>query len=300
MSALRFLHIPKTAGTTFINILKRQYPQTGHFEFSGDIDADTDRFMALSDEEKKTVGLFVGHAPISTGIKEADGARIITFLRDPVSRVKSYCQHASEGKSPNLLYLFPPDSFDLDKFLESGNEELSNMHARMLINHRVSAESKLIENLSNTEARDLALDNLFNKISHYGIQEYFDESVIYFKNQLNWAFPFYTSVNKKNSSKLIQFKQHHVEKIVELNSIDIDIYNAAKSKFLAISQSGEIDKVTLWQFKVMLPAVSNYGNILMRIKKLSKSAQQILNPLRVKTAGNLSRFAQKIMNRLNL
>ena len=300
MSSLRFLHIPKTAGTTFIDIMKRQYHLSGHFDFTGDIDADTDRFAALSHTEREKIGLFVGHAPITTGIKEADAARIITFLRDPVSRVKSYCQHAFEGKSPNLIDDFPPDSFDLDKFLDCGDEELSNMHSRMLINDRVSAASLLIEGMSDSEARDMALDNLFNKISYFGIVEYFEESVIYFKKQLNWSYPFFVSMNKKDSTKLIEFKERHIEKIVELNSIDIEVYDAAKSEFMSIIQSSEMDKLALWQFKLMLPAVATYRNNLPRIRDASTSLRQIFIPLRDKATSGIERFAQKIMDRLNL
>ena len=60
--------------------------------------------------------IVLGHAPITTCIKEADSATIITFLRDPVERVKSFCQHVYEGKSLHLKDSFPPELFNLMHF----------------------------------------------------------------------------------------------------------------------------------------------------------------------------------------
>lgn len=245
MDRLRFLHIPKTAGSTFTTCLDYQYSGKGHFVFKGAIAYDIDRFNSLSELERQKIVLFTGHAPILTGIQEADSAKIITFLRDPISRVKSFVQHISEGKSPE--YLTGP--FDLDDFLASDTRDLSNLQTKMLINKGRFASSLLLESMSRSEARDTALNNLFNVISEFGLQEYFDESLILFARSLNWSTPFYTSVNKKNASRLIQFKQSHLDRIAELNSIDIEVYNAAKVRFLDILESEKFDRAKLTRLK---------------------------------------------------
>jgi hypothetical protein len=82
----QFLHIPKTAGTTFRAVLDRQYSPNEIFAFTGDVPADMRRFNALPKEERDGYRLFLGHAPIISGIEAADDADTITFLRDPVSR----------------------------------------------------------------------------------------------------------------------------------------------------------------------------------------------------------------------
>lgn len=234
MQCVRFLHIPKTAGSTFERILARQYDGVGHFGFSGDAAADLGRFTHLSEQEKGSIGLFTGHAPISTGISEADKALIITFLRDPVHRVKSFCQHVAEGKSPYLSSDFPPDGFDLDKFINSGNLELSNLQTKMLINDRESASSELIGRMSPSEARDRALENLFGKVSHFGLQEFFNDSLLLFWKALAWSPPAYSSMDNQASDELVVFKEHHLDHIKDLNSIDIEVYSAAKTRFLYI------------------------------------------------------------------
>ena len=257
MEPLRFLHIPKTAGSTFTGILKREYFGKRHFRFTGDFSSDIRRYEALNENQKKNVALFTGHAPIATGIKKADMATTITFLRDPISRVKSFCQHVSEGKSPYLKDDFPPETFNLDDFLESGNQELSNLQTKMLVN-RVNCASPLsFENMpAYEEAKNAALENLFNKISYFGLQEYFDESLIIFSLGLNWKMPFYIARNKKNIRKLIKFEKRHLKFIAELNEIDIEVYRLAKERFIDILNSVAFDRAKLKRFQSINTTIS--------------------------------------------
>lgn len=249
MNKLRFLHIPKTAGSTFSRILKKKYRGEANFVFSGDNDSDIKRFRGLSSGEQKAIVLFTGHAPVLTGLPEADDIAIITILRDPVNRVKSFCQHVSEGKSPHLLASFPPESFSLDKFLYSDNDEISNLQTRMLIDHERHSVEPLIRNPSPTEVRDRALENLFETVKCFGIQEYFDESLILFSDTLGWSMPFYEYQNRKNKKQLLEFEDRHIERIQELNAIDIELYHAAKEWFLARIESDDYNKNKLIDFK---------------------------------------------------
>jgi len=233
-----------------------QYRGKGHFKFSGDNSSDIKRFRALSQDEQESVGLFTGHAPILTGLPEADEIPIITILRDPIKRVKSFCQHVSEGKSPHLLNSFPPESFSLDEFLYSDNNEISNLQSRMLIDFDKYRKRPLIDSSSPAELKYVALDNLFNRIRCYGIQEFFDESMILFASRLGWHMPFYEYRNRKNIKRLLTFEDRHIERIRELNMVDIELYEAAKSRFLDAIQSESYDNGKLAVFKRMQKFVS--------------------------------------------
>ena len=116
----------------------------------------------------------------------------------------------------------------------------------MLVNTNKYGASPL-EDISAKKARDKALENLFTKISLFGLQEYFDESLMIFQTALNWKTPFYTSIEKKNPKKLIEFKQHHLERIAELNTIDMEVYNAARARFLETISGSEFDLVKRFQ-----------------------------------------------------
>lgn len=262
---LRFLHIPKVAGSTLAYILLRQYRGLRYFYFMSEAQLDAPRYAKLSAAERREIVLFLGHSSITTGFPEADAATLITLLRNPIARVRSFCQHVSEGKAPYIRQDFPPESFDLDRFLESGNYELSNMQTKMLINTGSCASPVLINSMSAAAARDLALENLFNRVSRFGIQEFFDESLILFAQFLHWRMPFYVSVNLRDPSRLIEFKQRHIDQIAELNSIDNDVYDTARQRFLDLVAGEEYDLAGLKRFRSLNPVASLYLRMRSRM-----------------------------------
>jgi hypothetical protein len=251
MERLRFLHIPKTAGATFTSILKRLYFGKKKFDFTGDVAVDIKRFQALAESDRKKVVLFTGHAPIFSGLAEADNIKIITFLRNPLSRVKSFCQHVAEGKSPYLRKNFPPDSFNLAHFLRSGNLELSNLQTKMLINSSDCDSPTRIEKMSAAAARDAALENLFAKIYLFGLQEFFDESVLLFATLLHWRWPFYNAKKIRKIAEAIAWQPRDLELIAELNAIDMAVYQAAREKFLSVLSDKGIGQAKLKRFRLL-------------------------------------------------
>jgi len=152
---------------------------------------------------------------------------------------------------PVVIGAFPPETFSLDDFLESGNDELYNLQTKMLINRRDCASMSLLDDMSDREAISAAVDNLFNKISNFGIQEYFNESLIIFSIALNWKMPFYISTNKKNTKKTIKFEDRHLKRIAELNTIDMEVYRLAKEKFILSLNSAAFDKAKLKRFQLI-------------------------------------------------
>lgn len=272
MKKLRFLHIPKTAGSTFARILRNQYRGRPFFTFSGNNPRDKEKFSVLSQAEKEATCLFIGHAPIVSGIKEADMVPIITFLREPVSRVKSFCQYVAVGKSNTYLRKkFPPETFDLDEFLDSGYSELSNLQSRMLINYEKEGADLLIASLDPEQIILKALDNLYNKVSCYGLQERFDESLMLFTKQFGWSTPYYEYVNRKTKNSLLVFEDRHIQKINELNLIDLEFYKAAKSRFDKTFESDEQSRIKCANFKraqkVTSPLLKLYGDTGRYIKR---------------------------------
>lgn len=221
---IRFLHIPKTAGTTFVHLLQRIYGRTRHFVFSGDMSADRIRLRAMTARQRQSIGLYSGHAVLHVGLADVDAVPAITFLRDPVERVKSFCQFVAEGKSPYLREAFPPDRFDLDRFLDSANPELDNLQTKMLI-----LESAQHDSLpGDTEAERLALHALRNQVDAFGLLERFDESLLRFQARYRWPVPLYERLNEKDQGRLLCFETRHLQRIAELNRVDSAVYAAAK------------------------------------------------------------------------
>jgi len=233
MEPLRFLHIPKTAGSTFANILISQYGCRNYFQFIGPIEKVTRRWNALTEANRDRTRLFLCHSPLVTGIDKADQARIITFLRNPVNRVKSFCQHVFEGKSPYLTARFPPSSFSLDDFLSSGELELNNLQTHILAGNAGGGARRASLWLQGNELLDRAWHTLVSQVYCFGLLEEFDSSILLFKEKLGWKKePFYVQVNKKNPKLRLDFKEHHLDKIAALNRLDIELYSRANHYFM--------------------------------------------------------------------
>lgn len=239
MDRLRFLHIPKSAGSTLSLMLSIQFVGKDRFSFHGEPDVDEDRFHALTPQQRDRIQWFDGHAPIHTGIREANrNVTIITMLRDPIQRVKSFCQHVSEGKSPKLADGSADstpgtgEAFDLDRFLASKNAELHNLQTKMLINVRDCATLRHIGVMGPDAAAELACENLFSTVDCYGLQEYFDESLLMIQQHVGFRTPIYASQNSMRDDRVLKFEQRHIDRIAELNRLDLDLYAAARDKFL--------------------------------------------------------------------
>jgi hypothetical protein len=99
---VRFMHIPKSAGSTFKYALLNVYDFAPFFEFDGNLESDRHRLFEMSERKREALQVIMGHAPLVTGIGDIDLFPCITFLREPIARVRSYCRHVSEGKSKHL------------------------------------------------------------------------------------------------------------------------------------------------------------------------------------------------------
>lgn len=255
-------------------MLRLQYLGVPHFSFSGEWAADQRRWQALPTAKRARIRLFTGHAPIETGIAEADrDIAIVTMLRDPLDRVKSLCQHVFEGKSPHLLERFPPERFDLDTFLASGHEGLSNLQAKMLINHGKAADPGRLQSLSGEKAAERALYNLRERIACFGIQERFEESLVHLQQHFGWRTPLYASSNRGSSHRRLRFEQRHLDRIAELNEVDIKVYKEARQLFLQRLENGGISHTDLRRLQTAQPVASPLIHLLIKLRGLARGAR---------------------------
>mgnify|MGYP005631491279 CR=1 FL=1 len=227
MQRLRFLHIPKTAGTTLRDALFRLYPEP-RFIFHGNIANDLRRYRALSLEQRGSIQLYFGHSPFRLPIDDLLGVDTITFIREPVSRVVSWFHHLLENKSPEMAGFFPQQQFDLEFLLASGHEALNNLQARYLLG---DADYGYCQNMDDQRIVDAAVERLAEEMRAFGLAERFDDSLLLFKRTLRWPLPLYRYRNVRNSSMRLNLDAPQLRKVRELNRIDIEIYHRAKRIF---------------------------------------------------------------------
>lgn len=226
---IRLLHLPKTAGTSVASGLLRVYGRKNRFVFSTNPSENIAKFNALSHHERSSIRTFIGHSLYSTGIPEADAARIITFLREPVSRVKSFINYVAAGRTS--VVVDHSAVFDIDAFLESGNPELSNLQTKIFINKdRLDSDSG-IRNLGADAAINLAQKRLFEGVTAFGLQDRFDEGWVAIWEALGVRAPLYAEMNARPDTQRMQFSDEQVARIRELNDLDIRLYEAAVEEF---------------------------------------------------------------------
>jgi len=229
---IRFLHIPKTAGSTFDECLfilhLRAYLLGQRFTFSGDPAADARRYKQLTPAVLRRLVICTGHAPRQTGLAVIDSMPTVTFLRDPVERVKSFCQHVSEGKSPAIYQRSRDGAFELDAFLASGRTQLANFQTRTLIGD----EAFRLPAGSHQQLLAQAVAMLEKDLACFGLTEDFDRSLLLFKHVMGWKkFPFYRRRNTRDPQASLHFEPRHLARIESLNGIDIALYEWASAAF---------------------------------------------------------------------
>ena len=80
-TGLVFLHIPKAAGTSLREVIARQYPRN--------VQLTTERPIVLSEEQRRSVRVLIGHVAYDACAQVAAPVDVITMLRDPVQRIIS-------------------------------------------------------------------------------------------------------------------------------------------------------------------------------------------------------------------
>lgn len=246
---LFYLHIPKTGGRSFIN----------HLE---DLGSASDVIVVDNNESflgkfhiENSAPIIVGHQfyPFIDVIGKS--TRVVTFLREPVSRVISAYEYIKNKKSHvlhNLLvkkhissiseFVNDPEfafhtenmqtrmlgaSYDLgDIYIRYCNKEISIQEASSLIQMH---ESKSC----NSDMLHMATTRLSN-IFFVGITEHLNQSIECFFKSINRAPPSIIYHNNKKSdyaNAQPSYSDEDISNVMEKNLYDIELYRHALSEF---------------------------------------------------------------------
>lgn len=197
---LVFMHIPKTAGNTFLTVLKKQY-QWGtelHSAYPYEpVDA-----QALYPGVKCVAGhhLFGLHRQLNKPYVYT------TFLREPIDRVIS-----------DYYFTLPTHGMTLEQYLTVDPGDYSGYSP----NERQTRWASGI----NTPDLHLAIANLTSCFPVIGITEYFDESLFLMKKQFNWGDIFYRNQNvTRNRPSTEQISPSQIQSIAQSNQQDTALY----------------------------------------------------------------------------
>ncbi len=226
-NTLIFLHVPKVAGTTLMQILRRQFPaNTEHNIYTRSI-GHLEDLKNLSKEEISKLRLVHAHSPLVPHTFLVQGCDYITMLRNPVERVISqyyFILFSSESSVDGFR-----KDMTLRDYVESGAAIVNNMHVRLLCGIATPFTFDVGEPLP-TNALEIAKENLKKHFKVVGITERFDESLLILQKSFGWKNVYYSRqyVSKKRLSQ-DEISPDILSIIEENNKLDKKLYEFAQS-----------------------------------------------------------------------
>lgn len=174
-AAFVFLHIQKCAGTSLRSAIQSNLPQSATVMiYPGGVPGLSLRELnALPLSQRQNFRLLIGHTYFGIGKYLGNTVRHLTFLRDPLARLKSnYWHHRWSGMT---AFDFGGVSIPLSVVVNEGlSEEFDNLQTRMVAG--TAAGDVPLGEMSEAEL-ELALYNIDTAFDFVGLSERMEEDV---------------------------------------------------------------------------------------------------------------------------
>lgn len=218
---LIFLHIPKTAGSTFVSVLEREY---GHASVLDLYDSTSgDEVAALTPEEMGRTRVVVGHFYFGVHERLPGPCHYVTFLRDPVERVVSHYRFVQ--RHPEHYLHEAASTLNLAEYVRScGTAEPNNDQTRLLAGRELAS----CDGGSSPAMLPVAKRNL-DRHAAVGLTEAFDASLLLMRRTFGWSRPFYVSRNIGDRHEEVNRDTREV--ILSHNELDTELNRYGRERF---------------------------------------------------------------------
>ena len=231
-----FLHIPKTAGTSFVLMLHNTFGDTRVRRIRQVDDHISETVDHIVKAELSGLSCLTGHLPIYLFDDILDRFRPFTVLREPVARVLSLYRFLRDGDAavPRRLGLRP--DFSLEEFLNWGHPEVysqvNNGMVRMLCGDPQMAypPNPLLWDIgSHVETLQRALINL-ERID-FGLTEELPATLALARER--WAVPYHLDEYRENTTthSTTGDEAALIHRIIAMNTADLALYHQARAIF---------------------------------------------------------------------
>lgn len=213
-----FMHIPKTAGTSFRRMLWTLFDEKNILPNQYDLKNNKGLYPSLEEANVKwgsrldDIYLLAGHYRYgSSDILPKKAKYLLTFLRDPVER-----------------------AFSLVKHLQRTNPEYKKFSLEDIIskNKNILQNGQLVYFLNRDEEKNLKIDQKTRIACHrleqfdfIGITEKFEDSIEWLENDLKYKFPKKLYLNTSEQQQIFTEEEKIKAQLLELNKADQVIYD---------------------------------------------------------------------------
>jgi len=260
---LIFLHIPKAAGTTLQNILRRQYPADQYYTVSTSpsVRASIASLRNLPEAKRRRIRCVMGHGAFGLHDALVGPTRYITLLRDPIERVISNYYYVRRASAHRLHDTLHAQEWSLREYIEqSENPQLSNGMTRSIAGGEADDVTE--------STYKQALSHLSEHFAVAGTAERFDGSFLLMKHELGWSNVYYrrrNATNKRPGREEIPDSTRCV--IREKNRYDLKLYRHVQSNLE--KQLAPLDlSMEKRKLHVQCALYKGYQNVRSRARKL--------------------------------
>jgi len=204
------IHIPKTAGRSFLDILNQEYGSNlvEHFNRKDFPKSEPEKEELFLQQLKPETKVIHGHFKYShiRGIQQKTDAKVVVFLRDPVERVISNYFFFMKRIEEN------PDDTELQARKDESLLEYAD---------RPDTQNRLYQWLEGAKIED---------VFFIGFVEQYEKDVQALAEKLGWGNVKVPRVNDNRAfrNQLPKERWHERELIASWNHLDIALYNQAR------------------------------------------------------------------------
>jgi hypothetical protein len=221
-----FVHIPKTAGTSFRWMLEAQYPAARCCQvypaLPGLVFHVPGAYPPIDAGTANRIDCFSSHAPLGTFPALERRLATITLLREPVSRELSlfaYSLPRAGRRRQDLEGLTLPQYIDLMR-----ERHQDNMHVRMLSGAGFAGDL-------DEAALSAARSHLRERITAFGLTERFTDSMIVFARLFGWRSMRLVTRNVTPRPATAALPETLRQRLAEMNRYDTLLYEDARALF---------------------------------------------------------------------
>ncbi len=244
--ALIFIHLPKTAGVTFEQVLLRQYAREEAYAIYP-ADPGVERFNQLAEARRASIRFLHGHMAFGLHEMLPTRARYVTLLRDPVDRVISHYHYVLRTPQ-HRLYDRVAGGMDLRSYVESDiSGEVSNGQTA-----RIAGELFVTSEEATPALLLRAKQHIRDNFLLVGLTERFDETLLLLKKRLGWTAPiFYRKRNVTRGRPAVSSIPAETLRAIERhNELDLELYAFAQGLLAEqIAEEGESFETQIRQFR---------------------------------------------------
>jgi hypothetical protein len=221
---LVFVHIPRTAGSTFVGVLDKNYGAEAVLRLYGSTFGEELRMLAS--DELSRVRAVTGHFYFGLHVDVSRPCRYVTFVRDPVSRIVSH-YHFVRGQPDHYLH---DEAFrlSLGEYVRfCGAAEPNNDQTRLLAGREMAAS----DGTSSADMLPVAKRNL-DRHAVVGLTEAFDASLLLMRNAFGWKRALYVQDNVGTRRHGRPAVDEEVRELIrEHNALDLELFRYAREAF---------------------------------------------------------------------